>query len=457
VLPGGTVSTTVSPSNEDILVDMNDETTAANLSVINAVKRIQKVYPSFIPHKNLVEFLLFTNKEAGHLEEEGAVVTRNINVLPPFNIMALFYFKKTMYSHLFHGLCDRALPSKIEDAKFHGMQLATKHRFHVCHIGQEKNLETLQKSRSGMFGKERKKIHELIKNSFNHTTPEDNDAIENAFKYGQAFYIIGFGNNLGTHHVIAVVLYVMTEQGSYINWLAVTHKTFTCSLYGKHATEKQFRGMGLATFLLHMVQLQAASKDYSINLYLQSNISSQAYQWYAHRGFVLSAYNDAQQLPETIRSYYFQSQSTALTGPYVHFVTTDIWNQDVQRGGNDPFSEEWQNQRLLLIHLNTTLNLRDSSFDVDITTVKSDDLTVFYSVLPSNDLSTFLTFPFKECANQINQATDGLTVFDNPFFKVQDEGEKSYQGCNFRIFSYILRRKNYHLSLFWLTMPLTSI
>ena len=77
-----------------------------------------------------------------------------------------------------------------------------------------------------------------------------------------------------------------------------------------------------------------------------------------------------------------------------------------------------------MIHLNTTLNLRDSSFDVDITTVKSDDLTVFYSVLPSNDLSTFLTFPFKECANRINQATDGLNVFHNPFFKFQDEGEE---------------------------------
>jgi len=142
-----------------------------------------------------------------------------------------------------------------------------------------------------------------------------------------------------------------------------------------------------------------------------------------------------------IRTYFFNSQSTPITDPYVHFVTTEVWNKDVERGGNDPMSEEWQNQRLLLLHLNTTINLRGSVTDVDITTVKSDELIVLHSVLPGNDNSTFLTFPFKECANQINIATDGLTVLANPFFKFQDEGDELC-GMQFsEMESYIAEKK----------------
>jgi hypothetical protein len=32
----------------------------------------------------------------------------------------------------------------------------------------------------------------------------------------------------------------MTEEGSYINWLAVTDKTFAQSVYEQHASEKPF-------------------------------------------------------------------------------------------------------------------------------------------------------------------------------------------------------------------------
>ena len=117
-----------------------------------------------------------------------------------------------------------------------------------------------------MLARERKKVFELIKNSFNHTTPEDNSVIQNSFTYRQAFYIIGFSNNLNAHHVKAAVLYVMTEEGTYINWLDVTSKMFTSAVYGKHGTEKFFREMGLGIFLLHMVQMQVAMKVYRMNL-----------------------------------------------------------------------------------------------------------------------------------------------------------------------------------------------
>ena len=161
------------------------------------------------------------------------------------------------------------------------MHLATKHRFHLCHIGQDKD-EAMHTTCNSMFVKERAKIHAFIKSSFDHPTPEDLVAIEHSLNFGQAFYIIGFGNNIGLHQIIAAVLYVMNEEGCYINWLAVTSKSFTASVFGKRATEKPFCGMGLATFLLHMIQLQAAANNCKIDLFLQSNIASEAYIWYMH-------------------------------------------------------------------------------------------------------------------------------------------------------------------------------
>ena len=102
--------------------------------------------------------------------------------------------------------------------------------------------------------------------------------------------------------------------------------------------------MGLGTFLLHMIQLQAASKSFRTDIYLQSNISSQAYQWYGHHGFSLTKSNSPEELPQELRSWYEASKNALISTPYVHFVTTELWNSDVRQGGNDPLSEEWQAQ-----------------------------------------------------------------------------------------------------------------
>ena len=45
--------------------------------------------------------------------------------IPPFQLIALFYFKNLMYSSLFKGLCECALPSSIKEAN--GNKLGTKH------------------------------------------------------------------------------------------------------------------------------------------------------------------------------------------------------------------------------------------------------------------------------------------------------------------------------------------
>ena len=108
-------------------------------------------------------------------------------------------------------------------------------------------------------------MFELSRKSFNYIILEDKNAITNSCNHGLCLFIIGFGNTIDSHHIIAAVLYVKTQDGTYINWLAVTDRIFTKLIYGFHATEKPFRGMGLATFLLHMVQLQAASQSHSMN------------------------------------------------------------------------------------------------------------------------------------------------------------------------------------------------
>ena len=95
----------------------------------------------------------------------------------------------------------------------------------------------------------------------------------------------------------------------------------------------------------------------------------------------------------------------------------------------DPLLAEWQAQRLLLLKI-TSLIHQGSCIDVDIPTVESEEMKVFYSVLPTKDYATFLIFPFKESAGRINDATEGLIIFNHPFFKFRNEGEE-LRGMDF--------------------------
>ena len=110
-----------------------------------------------------------------------------------------------------------------------------------------------------------------------------------------------YGNQPVVHQIIALVLYVMSPDGSYINWLSVTNKPFSTKFYGKKVSDNFFRSMGLGTFFLLMVQMQAACLSYNIVLYLQSSNFSYAYQWYKNYEFGLVPNNDLMDLPYTIR------------------------------------------------------------------------------------------------------------------------------------------------------------
>ena len=125
---------------------------------------------------------------------------------------------------------------------------------------------------------EKTKIHALIETAFDYLTAEDKKAIDKSLDCDQALFIFGFDNNAKTLNVIAVVvLYVMSNKGTYINWLVVSSKTFDQKIYGKWATNQPFCAMGLGSFLLHMIQLQAASNDSELDLYLQVNTNSAAF------------------------------------------------------------------------------------------------------------------------------------------------------------------------------------
>jgi len=124
-----------------------------------------------------------------------------------------------------------------------------------------------------------------------------------------------------------------------------------------------------------------------------------------------------------LRDIYEKSKNIPLAGPFINFITTEVWNRDVKRGGNNPLSPDWQKQRLLLMHAKDCLNTRDACNDVEIPLVKDDEMKVYLLVLPGDEKDNrFLTFPFNKCGYQINSTTTELSIFDNPFFKFHIDG-----------------------------------
>lgn len=59
----------------------------------------------------------------------------------------------------------------------------------------------------------------------------------------------------------------MSKEGIYIIRLSVSNDSFTKHIYGCHANDKPFHGMGIATFLLQLVQIQASSNGWNVDLF----------------------------------------------------------------------------------------------------------------------------------------------------------------------------------------------
>ena len=88
-------------------------------------------------------------------------------------------------------------------------------------------------------------------------------------------------------------------------------------------------------------------------------------------------------------------------------------------------SEEWQAQQMLHMKLSRSINLRGLVIDVSISTIKSKEMKVFYSILHTKNINIFLTLLFKDSADYISSSADNLTILNYTFFKCRDES-KSY-------------------------------
>ena len=75
------------------------------------------------------------------------------------------------------------------------------------------------------------------------------------------------------------------------------------------------------------------------------------------------------------------------------------------------------------MRLSKPIGLQGSIIDISIPTVESEERKGF-SVLPTKDNNTFLTFPFKDNADRINHATESLTNLNHPFFKFRESDDK---------------------------------
>ena len=181
--------------------------------------------------------------------EEGSIQTKieMVVLTSPFSLTALYYCQELMHSMLYKELSKWAYGTKAKVVTFNGVSLFTKCRFYLCHLKQIKS-EARSKTRTGMLTKEHKKLFTLINSNFIYPPLDDKEAKSKAFNHGEALYIIGSGNQPAAHQIIAVVLYVMSPEGTYINWLDVTSNSFSTILYDKNASDNPFRGMGLGRF-----------------------------------------------------------------------------------------------------------------------------------------------------------------------------------------------------------------
>ena len=74
--------------------------------------------------------------------------------------------------------------------------------------------------------------------------------------------------------------------------------------------------------------MQAVAQGFTSEVYLQANKSTEAAQFYQHRGFVMMKENDPKLLPETLNWFYSQAKEDNVAAPFLYFVTNKQQIQD---------------------------------------------------------------------------------------------------------------------------------
>src|SRR6476620_3429127 len=214
-----------------------------------------------------------------------------------------------------------------------------------------------------MVGAEKKRIISFLQENFDSTIVEERHSLDFAFDRGEILYIIGFDGKGEIHHIIAAIMYVSCAEGSYINWFAVSDKTYDSTKFGKFSINQPFCNMGLGSFLLQMVQLQAVAQGYSSNLYLQANMATTAAVYYQHWGFVKTDTNEPKHLPNHLLRLCEQAKNEKATSPFVFFVTDADQRQDAIQNKTDPNSPEVQARFMHLLKLEGLLKLTGNAKD----------------------------------------------------------------------------------------------
>src|SRR5687768_10967209 len=190
--------------------------------------------------------------------------------------------------------------------------------------------------------------------------------------------------------------------------------TYDSTRFGRHANNQPFRNMGLGSFMLQVVQLQAVLQGYSSDLYLQANMGTIAASYYQHRGFILTQTNDLKHLPETLWTWYQQTKNEKLTTPYVYFVTDDKLIADAINRKENPDAPEVRATFMHLLKLEGLLKMTGNSRDVN-------KVYLVEHCLPKSRSDTaFLQFPFLDTGHCMNTATTDMFLLDHIWFKFKD-------------------------------------
>ena len=91
-----------------------------------------------------------------------------------------------------------------------------------------------------LVGLENSKILKFVRENFDWVIPEERGALEMSFERGEILYIIGFDGKGENHHMVAAIMYVSCAEGSYINWFAVSDKTYDSTRFGRSANGQPF-------------------------------------------------------------------------------------------------------------------------------------------------------------------------------------------------------------------------
>ena len=131
-------------------------------------------------------------------------------------------------------------------------------------------------------------------------------------------------------------------------------------------------------------------------------MSTNAFEYYQHQGFVLAESNDPKCMPETLWNWSQQAKDEKEKNPYVYFVTDKELINDAKSRNKDPDAPEVQAQLMHLMKLEGLLKVTGTSGDIN-------EVYLVETCLPKCSEDTlFLQFPFPDTGQRINTASTVL-------------------------------------------------